>query len=1484
MFIQYISMFSNSNSIVLPITSIELCVFGNDEKRRYSVANKTPYGLDLPETSDKGEPVIGGVLDPLLGSSNATRDCNKCGLDSEGCPSHMGHIRLPKDVYADGYIVFVKKALSCICFECSRIPIVPTNSILRHISKNYPITKKLDAIKNLTDKVKVCPFCGAQQPKIKKDTKDSSSARLTKEYPIRKDNEDDIHIDESKYKSEVTAISGNEAFRKLENISDETAEMLGFPVSKYKMSDWMIRNFAISALAIRPSVKLDYLADGAAEDDLTKKTLDVVKQCATIRGLMNNSDKAKSDHYIENHTQLLQYNISVFRNNDSKSMPKSEQKAGGLPMKSITERIQGKSGRLRHDLEGKRTNFCARSVISADPNISIDQVGVPQRVAKVLTMPITVTATNINELSKYVKNGRNVYPGANYIMQKNRKASNKRTFMDLKNARSFIKLHIGDIVERHLLDGDPCLMNRQPSLHKLSILCHRIKVIDDPIISPFRLNVNVTKPYAADFDGDEMNMYIAQSSQELIENLMLAHVDKHILTPCFSKPIIQFVQDTPGGIYLMTESEQDINWHDAMNIAMHIEGFDMTRLQKKNITSYNLFSFILPKMINYEKWCDGKKIISIVNGELLFGKINNKILNNVLIMYIWDKYGPKQTRIFINNAQHLSEMFIFMKGMTIGYHDSIATPEIKDKTKKHIYGKILEISNMLTEIENNPKLLNVAIFETNVHSIVATVKPDIASMSFKMTNHTNNFHIIIESGAKGTAANIGEIMGGKGQEELKGGRIDKVVNGRCLPHMCYNDDTARSRGYIVNSYNEGMDPTEFWFYHQGGREGLINTAIKTAESGYQQRRLIKALEAIMTMYDGTIRTSNGVILQLLYGDSQLDQVMQKKVKLYTMTMSNAEIKLHHLFTEDELKKFNKDAKKQNNNFVKDIIIMRDEMRMSQFKSHFKYGMLLTEFYQAANYSRIINDIKYTNDADNTLLQPSYIMEQIDDILSHDKTPLIYYRSETKNPIKHENEKRFKFLFKYALYEYLSPKQIILIHKLNKTKFDMVVEEIIKSFNRSLIQAGEMVGIVAAQSMGEPLTQMTLSSFHKSGAGMAGLQGTPRLKELLGRVKIIATPIMFIHMLDKYREDKQLISKIAASLKFTTCKDIIMKSSTIYDPDNMFEKKDNMDTDSIFNVNAANVNLKSMPWLYRIQLDREKIVEYDITMLDIKIKFINFWNEIMLDNKKVKPLLGKINNACILTNYVNSLTPYLHIRLELNNIDEKTLSDFLDIILSSFYIKGNNKITNIESINYDEIVHFKDNGELVNSKEYVIYTTGINFNKIREIPFIDQNRTICNDINIIQELYGIESARSVLLKEISGIYPDEINHHHIIMVCDLMTHTGNITSIDRFGINKLGIGVLSRATFEKTMEILTYAAVYNQTDHLKNVSSSIMLGKPFKGGTGICSVSMDNNILENSEFGTSDRDDKIHMNLSKMNIIGDILNNSNNRNLFIPQLD
>jgi len=998
-------------------------------------------------------------------------------------------------------------------------------------------------------------------------------------------------------------------------------------------------------------------------------------------------------------------------------------------------------------------------------------------------------------------------------------------------------------------------------------------------------------------------MFLPQNIQTQMELAFIADVKKQIITPCSSSPIIQFKQDTPAGVYLLTQNKVEVDWHEAMNMAMYLFDFDPLKVGKKNINTHQLFSFIIPEMINYAEFSDGKKTLDINNGELLQGTVRGGVLTDKLITFIWDRYGPKKTKVFIDNAQRLAEVFLLHKGFTVGYKDSIPEKDFKKSIIDMIYKKELEALHLLTEIENNPDLLDADTFEKSLFSVLQTVKPDIGKLAMKNSNSSNNFFTMIDSKAKGSGDNLGAILCGKGQDVLKYKRIEKTVNGRTLPHFTFNDDTPAGRGYIKNSYNDGMDPHEFWFYHQSGREGIINTAVKTADTGYQQRKMIKALEDIMVTYDGTIRTSNNVILQIIYGDNQLDQTMQKNIPLHTLAMGITKLKLKYLFTDNEIDKLienknitNKEKNifiTKNKEFYDKLKHNRDLMRQYQLKARTNYVNLQEMYFQPVNYNRIINDIKNFYNQDEEQLSPFYVIDQIESILSHENTPLIYYKNTEKNPIKSSNEIKYKFLFRLALMEYIAPKRCILEYGFNKTKFDMIVKEIIQSFNKTLIQPGEMVGIVAAQSMGEPLTQMTLSSFHKSGSGVAGLQGTPRIRELLGYTKNIQQPFMFIYMKDEYKNDKNIVNKIAANLRYTIMRDLVKKLDIIYDPNNSFSEKDSIDTKSIFYIggNKNQVDLGVMSWLFRMHLSRETLLDYDVNMLDIKSRFVQFWENKFSDmsniKKNIKDFINKINIGCIMTNLTNSENPIVHIRFELNNIDNKTLNDIQDIIINKFNLKGDELITKIDSIQHDSNLSFNNPEEEASTeKEYVIYTEGINFQKLRQIPYIDQNKTLCNDIDTIYRLYGIEGARSALVKEIDGIFSNggsTINFHHISIVCDLMTHSGSITSIDRHGLNRLNTDPLARASFEQTIEILINAAVFNETDFMRSVSSRIMVGKIFRGGTGLCDIMLDNEILENSEFDEykGQKPEKDFIELTTFNLIDDILLKDTIDDIYIP---
>jgi DNA-directed RNA polymerase II subunit RPB1 len=416
------------------------------------------------------------------------------------------------------------------------------------------------------------------------------------------------------------------------------------------------------------------LVSGLSEDSLNNKIADIIKaNNALMRYKDVNNMTNEEIKYKHDFQHVLQYNVAAYFDNDN-NLPKTEIKSCGRAIKSISERLKSKTGRIRFNLMGKRVDFCARSVITSDPNLNIDELGVPIKIAMNVTFPEIVTANNIEFLSKLVKNGSNVYPGANFIYYK-RKDINKQFTIDLRYRKDIFKLNFGDIVERHILDGDYVLFNRQPTLHKMSMMCHKVKIINNDKLSTFRINVTCTTPYNADFDGDEMNMFVPQCIQTQVELAEIADVKKQIISPRFSDPIIKLKQDTVLGSYKMTEIKRNINWRDAMNLIMTTYNTDVYNIKKTDIDSHELYSLIIPEMINYKD-----KKIDIVNGKIINGILDGSIINKKIITFTWDKYGDVITKDFIDNTQKLVTSWLMMYGFTIGLKDTIPSKELLEKT------------------------------------------------------------------------------------------------------------------------------------------------------------------------------------------------------------------------------------------------------------------------------------------------------------------------------------------------------------------------------------------------------------------------------------------------------------------------------------------------------------------------------------------------------------------------------------------------------------------------------------------------------------------------------------------------------------------------------------------------------------------------------------------------------------------------------------
>ena len=1191
-----------------------------------------------------------------------------------------------------------------------------------------------------------------------------------------------------------------------------------------------------------------------------------------------------------------------------------------------------------------------------------------------------------------------------------------------------------------------------------------------------------------------MNVFACQSIQAQIELEQIADVKYQIITPQSSAPIISIKEDALVGSFNMTGDDVHLDWRTAMNMLSATKLNNYSVIPKdKALLGKDVYSIIIPKKINMYKGdaTDATKaVISVKNGEIVDGRIVDAAIGikkkNNLIQLVLDEYGVDETVTFLDNITRLVNNFNLYYGMTVGIGDLDVDYELFKKMYQVFKTKKLEVMHDITEVENNPDMMDEKLFEVTIKQKLDIIRDDIGKLIFNNLKPNNNMRIMNECGSKGTILNIGQMGGCVGNQDFQGDRMPKNYNERTLPYFFKNDDSAEARGFIEGSFLNGLNLSEFIFHHVTGREGLIDQALKsvtpdtkifiqnssgkieclkignlidnfmdknqdkvqvcqisksetlvldneitiptidedgysswglitsvtrhdackelyeiitesgrtvkvpetksllvwennkfieketplinindkvpvmrnlctkgavfindniennkyfdilkynsenkhvdinneitevrdietvhdfvldkiiqinklnpkeypklydltipstlnfvlanglgvrdTASSGYLQRKFIKAAEDFMVKYDGTVRNAVERIQQFIYGDSGIDTVKQYDFKFKIMEMNNAEVADKFKFTKEELKNLKNYSEKENDAFYKEILSMRDHLRQTQMKATLNYLALNTNYMLPVNINRIIDNTKNSSNKEHVLNEPDYIIKMIDNILLPDKCRLYSMtEDEMTNKLspKSIDDKLSKTAFKYALYEALAPKKCINVYKLSKKQLDSISEQIISSFNRSVVEPGEMVGILGAQSLGEPVTQMVLNSFHNTGiGGLGGANlGVPRMQEVFSLSKNMKAPFMMVYLDKAHREKKDYANKIASYIKFTTIQDLRTNIEIYYDP-KPYSKDGFMEKDNVFNIFYAFQQSKScclnkvdgLPWLMRIEFDKEKMMNKEVSLLDIKSRFCVEWEKRFQDVKTLKrekrQILEKITQLAVLTNTDNDAIPTMHIRFDMTNFNSSTLIDFMDMFVDEFKLKGMPNIEDIAGGNSTEerLISFNTDGTFdKNKNEYIIYTKGINMTAIRDIIGVDLTRTYCNDIITTFEMFGIEAARNLIIREITSVFAangSAVNHQHVSIFGDLMTNVGSLTSIDRHGLNKLDTDPLARASFEKTVEQLITAAVFNEVDHMKSVSSRIMAGLCIKGGTGLCNLVLDRDLLENSEY-------------------------------------
>lgn len=1491
------------------ISQIEFSMLPNDLVTEMS-AMKGTHGVEIPDLMDKNEPKNGGLIDAVMGGSGDI-DCKTCKLSSKYCDGHPAHIDLYENLIHIGYLSYVKKVLECVCLGCSNLLISKEDRNLGKILKIKSGMVRLNKINKLAQKAKNClrpqNECGMKRSNIKVEIKKGTqSINIYSEIEA-------LDTDGKSGKSKIRQILTVENIADvLDNISPQDAFILGIDPKKNIPSDMIYKVLHVPSVHVRPSIRGFFSGGTTMEDGLTHKLAEIVKANNRVM-TQKESNTENAARYSKEYAALLQIHVTSLIDPDAISTPKDTGKGGAI--KPLTERYQGKGGRVRGNLMGKRGNFTARTVITSDPVVSVNHLRVPVRIAMNLTFPVIVTPSNIEEMTKLVRNGPDNYPGANFVFKKSSFEPGRQVHpIFLKFRKEEVNLNYGDVVERHLRNGDPVLLNRQPTLHKQSMMAHRIKVVEDESLMTFGLSVAVTPPYNADFDGDEMNIFVPQSLQSRIELEEIADVKEQIITPSSSKTVIGIVQDGLLGAYNLTDDRMKIDWRSAMNIISYTSVDDFSSFKKEDISGKSLFSMIVPSSINMEKG-DFK----INSGIITSGRLSKDILGaqkaNSIIHYIWDDLGSDATRNFMDNCQRLVNNFNLWNGFTAGPADALISPDKKEEIRKYITELENKADIEITGAENNPDYMVVRAFERKLFTDANVIRDDVSTIAVASVPEMNHFDIMIKSGSKGNANNLGQMIGCVGLQAFDGGFAPKKYNKRTLCYFHKDDDRLKARGLCHNPYIDGLSFPEFVYHTSAGRAGLIDQVVKTSETGYAQRKLVKNMEDVMIKYDGTVRAYNQII-QHTYGGNGCDTTKQYPYKVRILTMNNDTLKKEVMFDSEELSKYKNWTSKHNTKFYNEIKNMRDAMRRSIVRSRMSYITVPDDMMTPININRIVMNIiakKKNNKSDSKKsdqITPDYIYNKIHEILDINVTQLIRYPKNKMDNLP-ESVKLDEYIAKtglrLCLFDALHPKKVIGTYQLTKDEFDTICENIVRNFNENIIEPGEMVGVIAAQSLGEAVTQMTLNSFHH--AGIATLthstMGVPRINELISYTKKPKTPQMFIHLNSDVRESREIAQKIGSHLEKTTFGSIRKKCDAYYDP-NPKAKDGWMVHDNIgeafyskkLSKNSCQVSIENLPFLVRIEMDKEKMLNKEVTLLDIKAKFCMWWDKRHVRiSKKDKKLaaLKKITSFAMLSNTDNDLQPIIHIRFNVRdldkselkkskgslNFDRKTVEEFVELI-DEFDLKGIDNIDTVYTISSERFIDANDGDGMKTVDEHVIYASGVNLTDIRYINGIDIYRTFSDDVKSMFDTFGIEIARNRLIYEFTKAYKNagnDINVQHIALLVDLMCFTGVPLSADRHGMKSASMDPLSKASFEKTIEILFQSAVFGEVDKQEGVSSRLYTGQVIRGGTGYCNLVVDTDMIKNSEF--VDDLSRMDQSIRKDTIADAIMKEDSGMDIFIP---
>mmetsp|Transcript_1747 Transcript_1747/g.6542 ORF Transcript_1747/g.6542 Transcript_1747/m.6542 type:complete len:1342 (+) Transcript_1747:2667-6692(+) len=1281
--------------------------------------------------TSRRDPARNGPLDPRLGPIDKRAVCDTCGSDLANCAGHWGCIRLALPVFHIGFFKTTVQILQMICKTCSRILILePERSQLLQRVRRPKITSESHVrnamLKRIWTKAKknsICPWCGAVQGPVKrvgvlKIVHYPHNVKLSRIHQHRKLELQDFSAVISK-NPEIERHLGKAAddltpirvLRLFQQVPDDDVELLLMNPKVGRPEKLLMTILAVPPVCIRPSVCADPTV-GSTEDDLTILFSQIAN---TNNGIKEALSRGNPVEQIFELWEFIQVLCARFINSDLPGVPPSV--TGTKPVRGLSQRLKGKTGRFRGNLSGKRVDFTSRTVISPDPNLRIDEVGVPIRVARTLTYPERVTSHNIERLRKMILKGPDDYPGANFIEFPDK---SKRYLKYGDRHKYAQEIGAGCIVERHLVDGDIVLFNRQPSLHKNSIMSHSVKVVP---WRTFRFNECVCAPYNADFDGDEMNLHVPQTEEARAEASELLCTLRNIVTARNGEPLIAATQDFLTASYLITRKDRFFDRAEACRILSFLMdaeeyvvlpepaiikpielwtgkqiysclllsavGFDRERLRGFTLEcAEKSFSLQSIKSDSYAPHlCPDDGWVAIDNGDIISGQLGKSSLGSgskkSILYCLMRECGNEVAASAMNRIAKFSARWHSDAGFSIGLDDVTPSDQLTRRKMEIVqagYEKCEEIIGLLEKgkLQPRPGCNQEQTMEALVNHELSGIREKGGKACINEIDPKANAALAMAlCGSKGSNINISQMVACVGQQTVGGKRPPNGFFGRALPHFegGLKAQTPAAKGFVQNSFFSGLTSTEFFFHTMGGREGLVDTAVKTAQTGYMQRRLMKALEDLGVMYDSTVRASDGSVVQFTYGDDGLDP---------------AEM-------ESEF-----------------------DGRPLNFDRSFSDG----KAFNRGSTERILTPEQLVDLADNIPERPDILKMNLPLVVRD----LVSTIKKSAQKHKAAREKRDLMSFKTDEDRVAWLETVDEAYGIRRNQVERLVASMKNKVLKSSIEPGTTVGAIGATSIGEPATQMTLKTFHFAGvASMNITLGVPRITEIINASKSISTPIITAPLVN----DKDVLTAriVKGRIERTTLGQVAKYVRVVYRGGDVY---------------------------ISIKLNTEVISKLHLEVIIGKVR-----------TSIIRTLKAKEADVTVMSKDKIHVRPSPHMKGSL----------FYQIINLLSRLPN----VDVEGLPGARRAVINDVNEGAGTPKYNLLVEGDCMLRVMTIPGVRGEETTCNHVAAVEKTLGIEAARKTIMNEI--VYTMEshgmsIDVRHVTLLADVMSFRGEVLGIQR----------------------------------------------------------------------------------------------------------